>query len=175
MQFCLAHFIREVKFILTLPGNREQAYAERLLNALRDVFALIHRRDRMSERRFQTAIAVARRDVINAATWVPPKCKQARNLAARLRKYGDAYFRFVTTPGVEPTNNLAEQAIRFCVIDRKITQGTRGEAGRLWCERIWTVMATCAQQGRSVFEFLCAAVRAHLNGHPIPNLNPAGP
>ena len=52
------------------------------------------------------------------------------------------------------TNNLAEQAIRFVVIDRHITQGTRSEKGRRWCERIWTVMATCAQQGRAVFQFL---------------------
>lgn len=42
-------------------------------------------------------------------------------------KVGDArraesYFRFITTPGIEPTNNLAEQAIRFVVIDRRITQ-----------------------------------------------------
>ena len=36
----------------------------------------------------------------------------------------NVYFRFITTPGVEPTNDLAEQAIRFVVIDRRITQGT---------------------------------------------------
>ena len=70
------------------------------------------------------------------------------------------YFRFVTTPGVEPTNNLAEQAIRFVVIDRRITQGTRSEEGNRWCERIWTVIATCTQQGRSVFDYLEAAVGA---------------
>ncbi|MGI6417383.1 MAG: hypothetical protein ACOX1P_17110 [Thermoguttaceae bacterium] len=34
------------------------------------------------------------------------------------------------TPGVEPTNNAMEQRFRFVVIDRKITQGTRGQAGR---------------------------------------------
>ena len=28
---------------------------------------------------------------------------------------------FITTPAVEPTNNLAEQAIRYVVIDRHIT------------------------------------------------------
>jgi transposase len=43
----------------------------------------------------------------------------------------------MTTPGVEPTNNLAEQAIRFVVIDRLITRGNR------WCEQIWTVIASC--------------------------------
>ena len=33
------------------------------------------------------------------------------------------------TPGVEPTNNAMEQRFRFVVIDRKITQGTRGQTG----------------------------------------------
>ena len=50
-------------------------------------------------------------------------------MAKRFREHGESYFTFVTTPGVEPTNNLAEQAIRFVVIDRHITQGTRSEAG----------------------------------------------
>jgi transposase len=82
------------------------------------------------------------------------------------------YFRFITTPGVEPTNNLAEQAIRFVVIDRLITQGTRSEKGNRWCERIWTVIATCTQQGRSVFEYLEAAVRAWFVGTEPPMLVP---
>ena len=80
-----------------------------------------------------------------------PETRHSRNLAKRFEAHGESYFRFLTTPGLEPTNNLAEQAIRFVVIDRLITQGTRSEAGNRWCERIWTVIATCAQQGRSVF------------------------
>ena len=89
---------------------------------------------------------------------MPSWRRQAENLAKRFALHGEASFRFITTPGIEPTNNLAEQAIRFVVIDRRIPQGTRSEAGRQWCERIWTVMATCAQQGRSVFSFLERAV-----------------
>jgi transposase len=175
VQFCLAHLIREVKFIKGLPGKRTQVYGERLLDAIRKLFRIIHRREAMSPERFQRAMEAARTDVINAATWVPPKCKQARNLAKRFRKHGDAYFRFITTPGVEPTNNLAEQAIRFVVIDRRITQGTRSETGQRWCERIWTAIATCTQQGRSVFEYLREAVNAYFHNHPIPALLPAGP
>jgi transposase len=91
-------------------------------------------------------------------------------MAKRLRTYGANYFTFVTTPGVEPTNNLAEQAIRFVVIDRHLTQGTRGETGQRWCERIWTVMATCAQQGRSVFDYLCTAVNDHFQRETVPSL-----
>ena len=175
LQFCLAHLIREVKFITGLPGQRVQAYGKRLLDAIRKMFRIIHRRDTLTPKGFQRDMENARTDVINAATWAPPKCKQARNLAKRFRKHGDAYFRFITTPGVEPTNNLAEQAIRFVVIDRRITQGTRSERGQRWCERIWTAIATCAQQGRSVFEYLRDAVNALFNDQPIPSLIHAWP
>ena len=82
------------------------------------------------------------------------------------------YFRFLTTPGVEPTNNLAEQAIRFVVLDRLVTQGTRSESGNRWCERIRTVIATCVQQGRSVFEYLMAAVEASFHQGEAPSLLP---
>ena len=84
----------------------------------------------------------------------------------------ESYFRLITEPNVEPTNNLAEQAIRFVAIHRRITQGTRGEDGRRWCERIWTVVQTCHQQQRSVFEFLCAAVTAYFRAGAAPSLIP---
>ena len=81
-----------------------------------------------------------------------------------------AYFEFITTPNVDPTNNLAEQAIRFVVIDRRITMGTRGESGRRWCERIWTTLATCARTGRDVLDFLHQSLLAHWSGQPPPSL-----
>ena len=174
VQFCLAHFIREVRFIQTLPGKRVQVYAERLLDALRGLFRIFHRRETMTPERFQRALDQARTDVINAALWTP-RCKQAQNLARRFRLHGEAYFRFITTPGIEPTNNLAEQAIRFVVIDRRITQGTRSQRGQRWCERIWTAIATCTQQERSAFEYLREALHALFHHHPIPPLIPAGP
>ena len=181
VQFCLAHLIRDVKFLLTLPGREDQAYGQRLREALRELFAVIHRRDqpavgaRMTAAGFQQALEAARKQVLRAGTTRVPDTKHARNLAKRFRKHGAAYFRFVTTPGIEPTNNLAEQAIRFVVIDRRITQGTRSEKGRRWCERIWTVIATCAQQGRAAFQFLLDSVQAHFSGTSPPSLLPSGP
>lgn len=175
VQFCLAHLIRDVKFLLTLPGGEDQAYGERLRQALRELFAVIHRRGTMTASRFQQALAAARNDVLQVGTTRVPDTNHARNLAKRFRRHGAAYFRFVTTPGIEPTNNLAEQAIRFVVIDRRITQGTRSETGRRWCERIWTVIATCAQQGRDAFQFLLDSVQSHLFGTSPPSLLPSGP
>jgi transposase len=175
VQFCMAHLIRDVKFLLTLPSHEDQAYGQRVRNALRKLFAVIHRRETMTAAGFREALEVAREDVLRAATTRVPETKHSQNLAKRFRKHGEAYFRFITTPGVEPTNNLAEQAIRFVVIDRRITQGTRSEKGRRWCERIWTVIATCAQQGRSTFQFLLDSVQAYLSGTSPPSLLPSGP
>lgn len=43
-------------------------------------------------------------------------------MANRFRKHGKAYFQSITTPDTKPTNNVAEQPIRFIVIDRYVTQ-----------------------------------------------------
>jgi hypothetical protein len=93
-------------------------------------------------------------------------------MADRFIHHGESYFRFITTPGIEPTNNLAEQAIRFVAIHRRLTQGTRGEGGQTWCERIWTAVVTCEGHGRSLFDFLCECMTAYLHGRPAPSLVP---
>ena len=160
LQFCLAHLIRDVKYLTTLPDPRDRAYGEALRESLRDLFAVIHRRDEWTEAEFRRRLEAARDRVLRRGTRDVPATRASGNLAARLEAHGASYFRFITEPGVEPTNNLAEQAIRFVVIDRLITQGTRSEGGDRWCERIWTAIATRAQQGRSVFEYLEAAVTA---------------
>jgi transposase len=172
VQFCLAHLIRDVKFLLTLPGRQEQAYGQRLREALRALFGVIHQREQIPASAFQARLQEARDEVLRVGTQDVPEGRHAQRLAKRLRSYGASYFTFVTTPGIEPTNNLAEQAIRFVVIDRHITQGTRGPAGQRWCERIWTVLASCVQQGRDVWGYLEAAVRAHWLGQPAPTLLP---
>ena len=91
-------------------------------------------------------------------------------MAKRFHDHGQAYFKFITTPGMDPTNNVAEQAIRFVVIDRHIKQGTRSIKGRKANERLWTVIATCALQGRSAYNFILKAVEAYFYDKPSPSL-----
>lgn len=173
LQFCLAHFIRDVKFLAEHPNKKNQAHGERLLDDLRKLFRVIHRRDQYaSQKTFRRALEAARNDLVWNATMESPHTREAVALEERFYKHTESYFRFITEPNVEPTNNLAEQAIRFVAIHRRLTQGTRSEDGRRWCERIWTVIQTCGQQSRSVFEFLCAAVTAHFRSQPAPSLIP---
>ncbi len=173
VQFCLAHLIRDVKFLAKHPNPDNRAYGERLIELFRKLFRIIHRRDEYkTEEGFRRALEDVEARLLWYATMDPPKTKEAANLAKRFNEHGDAYFRFITTPDIEPTNNLAEQAIRFVAIHRRMTQGTRGEPGRRWCERIWTAVATCEQQSRSVFEFIHETVVAFFAGEPTPSLAP---
>jgi transposase len=172
VQFCLAHFLRDVRFLVEHPNTKNQAYGQRVLKRLRALFAVIHERELSSKANFRTALQNAGDELWAEVVWRVPNTAEADNLAKRFEKHGESYLRFITTPGIEPTNNLAEQAIRFVVIDRKVTQGTRSTTGQRWLERIWTVMATCAQTGRSVFTFLHESLSAYYAKTPPPNLLP---
>jgi len=170
IQFCIAHLIRELKYLAGLSDKATADYGQSLLDAMREMFSIFHKAEELTESRFAKAMEESRKTFLSIALGDVPDSRQAQNLANRFRKHGDAYFRFITTPGIEPTNNLAEQAIRFVVIDRYITQGTRSENGRAWSERIWTVLATCASQGRNAFDFICQSIQAHFSDQPFPSL-----
>lgn len=173
VQFCLAHFIRDVKFLADHPQKKNQGYGRLLLEHLRKLFRTIHRRQEYaSEDSFRRTLVRIRNDLVYDALWESPGTREADNLNDRFVTHFESFFTFITTPGVAPTNNLAEQAIRFVAIHRRMTQGTRSKSGRDWCERIWTIIATCEQQGRSVFEYLCGAVITHFHGKPAPSLVP---
>jgi transposase len=172
VQFCLAHLIRDIKFLVEHPEPRNRAYGRRVLKAAKELFRLIHQREQMAADQFASQLVEAGETLWAEATSRIPYTAEAENLATRFWKHGKSYIRFITTPNVEPTNNLAEQAIRFVVIDRLVTQGSRSEAGQRWLERIWTTMATCAQQGRSVFEFMHESILAHFRNQAPLSLVP---
>lgn len=179
IQFCIAHLIRNIRFLTTLNDAETRAYGNRLLDEIRNMFKVIHNRDTMIPESFRNALEHAKQQIMTAALANVPsrldkdgneQLREAKNMADRFRSHGEAYFEFITTPGVDPTNNAAEQAIRFVVIDRHITQGTRSIKGRKSNERLWTVIATCALQGRSAFNFILASVKAYFNNKPAPSL-----
>jgi transposase len=173
VQFCLAHLIRDVKYLVEHPDAGNQRYGTRLLDHLRKLFRIIHERDYYtSELGFRLVLSQQRDRLVAAAVENLPETREARNLAKRFTEHADSYFRFITEPELDPTNNVAEQAIRFVAIHRRMTQGTRGEKGQQWCERLWTVATTCVQQGRSVFGFMVEALAACFQGKAYPSLLP---
>src|SRR5919202_5572385 len=78
LQFCLAHLIRDVKFLLELPDARDRAYGAGLRDALRGLFAVIHRREELSATAFQEQLEAARATVLRQGTQDVPPTKHSR-------------------------------------------------------------------------------------------------
>jgi len=128
-QFCLAHFIRDVKFLTTLPDIINQQFGNRLLRQFKRLFYFWHFRHTMPRERYDQAIAAILKK-LRALASEKQLPRKSQNVATRLDKHWSSYLRFLADPLIEPTNNLAEQTVRAVVIDRRITQGTRSEWGR---------------------------------------------
>jgi len=169
VQFCLAHLIREARFIAQSQNQVIANYGQRVLDGLKSIFKIIHQREKIPPDTFRRRLEQERDRFLVMARRTQAG-GEAATLAQRFRTHGREYFTFITQPDIEPTNNVAERALRFCVIDRQITQGTRGISGRQWCERIWTTLATCAQKGHRAFHFITRAVQAHFSGTEAPSL-----
>ena len=179
VQFCIAHLIRDIKYLTSLPDIEIKEYGEKLLSYLRNLFRIIHEKPDFPDNDFIDRLTQAKDQIILTAIHQAPSLinengkeekTEAQRIAKRFINHGKAYFEFITTPDIEPTNNIAEQAIRFVVIDRHVTQGTRSIKGRKANERLWTVIATCSLQGKSAFEFILKAVQAYFKNHSVPSL-----
>jgi hypothetical protein len=141
--------------------------------------ATSHRREEMTEAGFYRSM-VTHRDRFMEIVLKPPNSNEASNITSRFQTIEVAdgsqydmsqdYFRFMFEPDIEPTNNHSEQQVRHCVIDRRITQGTRSEAGQRYHERMWTAIATCGKLERSFFRFLQESISASLSGGEPPML-----
>lgn len=169
VQFCMAHLIRELIFLTELPNPSCVQYGAKLLAQIKAIFVLIHRRAAMDEQLFLKRIKKMQLKFLKTAQTTPAGGAAAK-LAKRFKTHGEAYFTFVLYPCIDPTNNIVERAIRFCVIDRRVTQGTRGINGQRWCERIWTTLATCSQQKINAFDFIEKAVYCYFSNKPAPSL-----
>jgi transposase len=174
-QYCWSHLLRDVKFLREFGRPPLVRWADQLLAIARGLFRAWHRRTGADPPRWRRQMERWKRAFLEKIRR-PPQEADALKLSRRFDRHGaPTYFRFLDEPGVEPTNNATERAIRQPVLDRRITQGTRSERGLRWCERAWTAAATCSQQGRSTFRFFRDALVAYLAHSAAPSLLPANP
>jgi transposase len=169
VQYCMAHLIREVRFLAEHKITKLSRWGHNLLGWLRKLFRTLHRRDELTAKGFIRSMDKIKAGFLSRMRR-PPNHPLAKKLARRFKsKAAESYFRFLTEPEVEPTNNRTERQIRPVVIDRRITQGTRGDAGMRWCERIWTTLSTCKKQERNVFDFIHESIIANWSKqkHPL--------
>jgi transposase len=94
---------------------------------------------------------------------------RAGPLGRELWKQWECLWTFVRVPGVEPTNNAGEQAVRPGVLWRKCSFGNQSEGGRAFVERILTVVGSLRLQGEPVLAYLEAAIQAARQGMAPPS------
>jgi len=170
MQYCMAHLIRDIRFLAEHKVRKLSRWGNELLEWLKKLFDTLHRRDKMTAKGFIRSMERIKAGFLKRMRRAPDH-KLAKKLAKRFKgRAAENYFRFLSEPDVEPTNNGTERQIRPVVIDRRITQGTRGDAGMRWCERIWTTIATCKKQQCNVFDFIHEAVIAYWSNKKYPSL-----
>ena len=80
--------------------------------------------------------------------------EKVRKLIGKISNGFEYWFTFVIKPGIEPTNNRAERAIREHVVQRKIIGTLRNRKGTTIHERLMTVLATWSQQGLDNLQML---------------------
>ena len=99
-------------------------------------------------------------------------CRRTANTCANLLKLWPALWGFITHPGVEPTNNAAEQALRAIVLKRKISGPTRSRRGDEFIARGFSAYESCRRQGHDLLDYLHRAVTAWIDKATPPSLLP---
>jgi transposase len=97
-------------------------------------------------------------------------CAKTAGTCRELLRGEVSMFLFAFVDGVEPTNNAAERALRHGVLWRKMSHGPKSVAGSEYLACIWSVVETCRQQGRGVWDFLTASMTAAAEGRVLPSL-----
>jgi transposase len=113
------------------------------------------------------------RQALQAGASLTNECSRTANTCRNLLAIWESLWHFIRDPQIPPTNNLAERAIRSVVLRRKISYVTRSGRGMRFIERVFAVAYTCQRQGRSLYEYLCQVIDAHLFKLTFPSLVPS--
>jgi len=141
IQRCWAHLLREARCLAEQIDE-----AKPLSEALHRLYSRLTSPDRPPPGKAAGLVKKAKRTMMRWAT-KPYKAEEVRRFAGKIRNGIDHWFTFLTTPGVEPTNNRAERALREHVIQRKIIGTFRNGKGTRIHETIMTMLATWKQRG----------------------------
>lgn len=174
-QLCWAHLIRNLTGIAARAGPAAE-WANVCLDLSSKLFEVWHQYRAGPASEVEQAALIVEVAPIRAAFQAQlevglghPDVKVV-TFSREVLKLEERLWLFVKVPGIEPTNNAAERALRPAVIWRKTCFGTQSENGQHFVERMLTVEATCQLQGRNFLDFLAASLAATWYKQPLPTL-----
>jgi transposase len=148
-QLCMAHQMRALQHVV--DANPRFTWAKAMQALFRYAINLHHQRSQMSPEQFLTRAARVERtcDRLLHQDLAPP---EAQKLQRRYLKYRSCLFVFLYRTDVEPTNNVAERALRHSVVHRKVTNGFRSLWGTDTYAALASVIDTAELAGVRAFE-----------------------
>lgn len=167
-QKCLTHLLREMRdLVARRPELANHQFFRRCRRLIKDMLRLGQNRRRLKKSVYQAKVdrIEQRLAALAEGQW---NDADANRLSRRLDKYRQKLTTFLHKPAVDPTNNAAERALRPAVVMRKITGGSRSDAGaRAWAI-LASIMRTAEQQGRDVLETIKTLLGAAWSAKPPP-------
>ena len=153
-----AHLIREVDaFMNTDHGKELSEEIHKMFKELKEFL----KSGNMDERRSMKDLLERRmEDMVRRYDLY----KELHKPVEYLRNGLGSWFTCLLYPGMEPTNNLAEQAIREHVVIRKIIGTFRSESGSQNYQYIASLLSTWRLKGMSMFVEMDKILRKELCG-----------
>ncbi len=160
-QLCLAHQLRNLQAVV--DANPTLTWPRTMQTLFRYAIHLHHQRDHFSPDQFAAQVARVERhcDRLLQRDLAPP---DARRLQKRYRKHRDKLFVFLYRSDVEPTNNVAERALRSSVIHRKVMGCFRSAWGAKAFAALASVIDTAELSGIQAF----AAIQSLFGSPSLP-------
>src|ERR1700759_96218 len=159
-QACLAHLLRDVQYAIDAG---DVSFAPGIKKLLKQAIAIGHRRDRLADSTL-TVYAEKLEAKLDRLLQIEPANRQGQKLLQIIKKYRQNLFVFVTNRAVPPTNNGSEQALRPCVIFRKITNCFRSHWGPKLYADVRSVFETARRRGIPILQ----SIRLTLDEQPLP-------
>ena len=159
-QACLAHLLRDIQYAIDAG---DVSFAPGIKNLLKQAVAIGHRRDRLKDSTLVTYAAMLEAK-LDRLLQIEPANREGQKLLRIIKKYRQNLFVFVTNRAVPPTNNGSEQALRPCVIFRKITNCFRSQWGAKLYADVRSVFETARRRGIPILQ----AIRLTLDERPLP-------
>jgi transposase len=153
-QVCLAHQLRDCQYGIDAG---DEVFSARMKRVLLRAFVLQKRWPSLAEStRYQYRCRLSRD--LKAVLGLMPTQADGIRLQKRYRGLQEHLFLFLDDLSIPPTNNASEQALRWSVIFRKVTNGFRSDWGRDLFAAVRSVVNTGKRQGLSAFESILVAL-----------------
>ena len=159
-QVCLAHLLRDIQYAIDAG---DAAFAPGMKHLLQRAVRIGHRRPALADATLAAYHARLQRALDDLLKIVPDN-KPGLKLQRIIKRFRQSLFVFLTDREASPTNNGSEQALRPCVIFRKITNGFRSAWGADLYADVRSVLESARRRGVGILH----ALRLTLDGQPLP-------